>query len=232
MRGADGTGPQLHWRREDGLELPLLLWRLDPPRWTVSTGVLGGGLGPRHWVINATVSSQYSRMDPDAHLAELADGLGLRGPGVGLMTAVDVTTAVTVVDGGATVTATTGLGHPAWAAAPDGDVRNYTPGTVNLVASVPVPLTDAAMINAVVTLTEAKAQALWACGVAATGTASDALCLACPPPRDGGHTPELYGGPRSTWGARLARACFEAVERGTSAWLASPERRVYLGRED
>jgi adenosylcobinamide amidohydrolase len=221
------AAPELHWRHEDGQQLPLLLWRFDPPRWTVSSAVLGGGLGPRHWVINASVPPAYSRMDPEAHLAELADGLGLRGPGAGLLTAVDVSQAVTVTDGGVTVTATTGLGHPAWAAAPDGHLRDQTsdhlPGTINIVALVPVAFTGAAMVNAVATLTEAKAQALWTCGVAATGTASDAICLAAPA-RDADHDEERYGGPRSTWGAPLARACYEAVERGSRAWLARADR--------
>ena len=52
-----------------------------------------------------------------------------------------------------------------------------------------------------VTATEAKAQALVEAGVPGTGTASDAVVVCCPP---GGTEP--YGGPRSVWGARLARA--------------------------
>jgi adenosylcobinamide hydrolase len=221
--------PALGIRREGGRDLPLLAWQFDQPMTVLASGPLGGGVGQRSWIINATVSSSYSRMDPDAHLAELADGLGLHGPGAGLLTAVDVTSAVTATDGDAVVIATVGLGHPTWAAAPDGDIRHSGPpprwpGTINVVALLPVVLTDAALVNAAVTVTEAKAQALWECGVHATGTASDALCIACPTGSgDGpeGATVEAFGGPRSIWGARLARAVHTAVAQGTRAWLGS-----------
>jgi adenosylcobinamide amidohydrolase len=65
-------------------------------------------------------------------------------------------------------------------------------------------------------VTEAKVQALWEYGVTATGTASDAVVVACPAP-DGGAA-EPFAGPRSAWGARLARATHEAVLAGTRAW--------------
>jgi adenosylcobinamide amidohydrolase len=78
---------------------------------------------------------------------------------------------------------------------------------VNIVGIVPERLSPAALVNAVLTVTEAKAQALWDAGVAATGTASDAVCIVCP--TDGPEHP--FGGPRSQWGARLARAVHRAV---------------------
>ena len=74
--------PELATRREDGRDLPLLVWRFDEPVTMIVSGPLGGGLGRRRWIINATVASSYSRMDPEAHLAALADGLGRSwGPG-------------------------------------------------------------------------------------------------------------------------------------------------------
>ena len=157
----------------------------------------------------------YGRRDPDAHLAEVARGLGLDGPGVGLMTGVDVADRSSATDAGVVVVATVGLGSPTWAAAPDGDHRRL-PGTINIVGYVPAALGQAAQVNAALTATEAKAQALWALGVEATGTASDALCVLCPAAGDG----ETYGGPRSTWGARLARAVHRAVLDGGKRWLA------------
>lgn len=199
-------------RAEDGRDLPLLHWRFPEPVRMIASGPLGGGVGDRRWVINATVDRAYARMDPDRHLAELADGLGLRGPGAGLLTAVDVDAAQAAADGGVDVVATVGLGHPTWASAPDGDLRHGV-GTINVVAWVPAALTDAALVNAAVTVTEAKVQALIGSGIQATGTASDAVVVACP---TGGTEP--FGGPRSVWGARLARATHEAVLAGTRAW--------------
>jgi adenosylcobinamide amidohydrolase len=87
-------------------------------------------------------------------------------------------------------------------------------GTINIVAVVPVAMTDAALVNAVMTMTEAKTQALLEAGFPCTGTASDALCLAVP----NTGPQELFGGPRSPWGARLARAVHTSVRRGAEAW--------------
>nr|MBA3906853.1 adenosylcobinamide amidohydrolase [Pseudonocardiales bacterium] len=81
------------------------------------------------------------------------------------------------------------------------------------------PLSDAALVNAVVTATEAKVQALAEAGVPGTGTSSDAVCVACPSSPPPGET-GLYGGPRSLWGARVARAVHAAVAEGTADWLA------------
>ncbi|MEW2386510.1 adenosylcobinamide amidohydrolase [Micromonospora sp. NPDC047707] len=210
--------PFLTARHEDGRDAPLLVWRADRPLLAVSSAPLGGGLGVREWVVNATVSMSYDREDPAGHLAELADQLGLDGPGVGLLTGVDVAEMVARTDSGVRVWATVGLGMPVWAAAPEpSGVTANTPaapaqrvGTVNIVVYVPARLGPAALVNAVATATEAKAQALAELGVPGTGTPTDAVTVLCPV--DG---PEAaYGGPRSTWGAPLARAVHAAVSTG------------------
>ena len=61
------------------------------------------------------------------------------------------------------------------------------------------------------TVTEAKAQALWEAGVAGTGTPSDAVAVLCPPSGPA----EAFGGPRSRYGSRLARAVHRAVLDGS-----------------
>jgi adenosylcobinamide hydrolase len=163
------------------------------------------------------VPMAYRRDDPDAHLETLARGLGLVGPGIGHLTGVDVHDRVRQDDGGAEVWATVGLGSPVLAAAPDG-VDQGSVGTVNIIAFLPVRLADAALVNAVLTATEAKAQALFEMGLAATGTATDAVTILCSPDGDA----EAYGGPRSRWGARLARAVHAAVlwqgGKGSRPW--------------
>ena len=116
-------------------------------------------------------------------------------------------------DGGVQVDVSVGVTVPTWAAAPDDPLDplgGAGPGTINIVGIVPERLSRAAMVNAVMTATEAKAQALWDAGVPATGTASDAVCIACP---DEGIA-HSFGGPRSPWGARLARAVYRAVAAG------------------
>jgi adenosylcobinamide amidohydrolase len=235
--------PFLASRVEAGDEVPVLVWRFDPPVLAISSGPLGGGIGVRNWALNATVPMSYDRDDPDVHLSELAAALGLGdGPGVGLLTGLDVGRRVGAADGGVSVTATVGLGLPCWAAAPDPDravdaagdcgagdcgagdrggprpVPRQPVGTINVVARVPVRLSPGALVNAVATITEAKAQAIWRAGIEATGTCTDAVCVVCP--AEGPAEP--YCGPRSVWGARLARAAHAAVLDGARAWQAEP----------
>ncbi|WP_203779087.1 adenosylcobinamide amidohydrolase [Paractinoplanes rishiriensis] len=203
--------PELGRRCEGGVDVPLLVWRLPAPVLAISSAVVGGGLGECRWVVNATVPMSYDRDDPADHLGEIAGGLGLDGPGVGLLTGVDVADVVRTNDGGVRLWATVGLGTPIQAAAPPGGAPEPV-GTVNVVAWVPQRLSAGALVNAVATIAEAKTQAIRDLGLAATGTATDAACLVCP--LDG---PEAaYGGPRSDWGARLARAAYAAVRRGGS----------------
>jgi adenosylcobinamide hydrolase len=190
----------------------VLVWRLPRPLLAISSGPHGGGLGVRHWALNATVPKDYARRDPDAHVAEIAAGLGLRGPGTGLLTAVDVRDAVLEADGGVRSWVTTGIGaHPTWAAGPAAEDLPSV-GTINAVCLLPVRLADAALVNAVATVAEAKAQALGEAGVPGTGTVTDAVVLLCPP--DGPAEP--YGGPRSVIGSALARTVHRAVHAGIS----------------
>ncbi|MEU8173567.1 adenosylcobinamide amidohydrolase [Microbispora hainanensis] len=253
--------PSLTHRTEDGLRLGTLLWRFGPGWRMISSAMLGGGIGPREWVLNAQVAAGYSRMDPVEHM----DALGPGGPGVGMMTAAVVERYVTAADGGAEAVATVGLGVPTWAAAPEGvpdhgvpvapepapepasasasafarepvgsavsgparepvgagdagmpetGGRAPRPGTINILVAVPVAFSDPALVNAVMTVTEAKTQALLEAGFPCTGTASDAVCVAV---REDGPA-EAFGGPRSVWGARIARAVHRAVLDGARDW--------------
>jgi adenosylcobinamide hydrolase len=185
---------------------PVLVWRLTTPWLALSSAVLGGGLGERHWVVNATVSNAYDRLDPDRHLAEIACALGLGGPGLGFLTAVDVREVEHRSDSGVHVSATTGIGaHPTWAAGP---VAVPEPvGTINTICWLPRRLSDAALVNAVATVAEAKAQALFEAGVPGTGTPTDSVALLCPAEGDA----EPFGGPRSPIGGALARAVHGAI---------------------
>ncbi|SDS77788.1 Adenosylcobinamide amidohydrolase [Streptomyces sp. TLI_053] len=202
-------------RSEDGSCRHHVVWRAGPGWRMVSSAVLGGGTGERGWVLNAQVRAGYDRMDPDRHLAELARAEGLRGPGVGLMTAAEVDDCTWSEDGGAVALVTTGIGVPTWAAAPPvvPAPAQYVPGTINILAVVPAPVSDAGLVNLLATATEAKVQALLDAGYDCSGTPSDAVCVAVRSPVDGGPA-DPFGGPRSVWGARLARAVHRAVRDG------------------
>jgi adenosylcobinamide amidohydrolase len=194
-----------HARTEDGARLPMALWHPGLGYRMISTGVLGGGLGPREWVLNAQVPAGYARTDPAEHLRDLARGLGLTGPGIGLLTAAHVPALVQREDEGAHAAATVGLRVPTWAAAPAGHPDPELAGTINIVVVVPVPLTDPALVNAV-----------------ATATATAAICVAAP----ASGPEEEFAGPRSIWGVRIARAVHAAVRAGAAGYAAALNGRT------
>ena len=208
---------QIRTRREQGRDMPLLLWRFAAPVRAIASAPHGGGIGIRRWIVNAQVPPSYARRDPDHHLAQLGVSLGLAGRGVGMLTAAEVRQFTAAADCGVEATATIGLGHPILAAAPHDARPMELVGTINVVVMVPERLSDAALVNAVATATEAKAQAVRDLGLAATGTATDAVCVVCP---DEGAA-AAFGGSRSVWGSRLARAVHAAVLEGGQASLAS-----------
>jgi adenosylcobinamide hydrolase len=204
--------PQLLSRHEDGAELAMALWRFGSPLLALSSAPYGGGWGERHWILAAQVAHGYHRTDPDGHLAGLARDLGLDGPGIGMLTAVDVRLVTTGREDGVVAAATVGLTHPSWAAAAAPATGSPgIAGTVNIVAVLSRRLSGAALVNAVMTVTEAKSQALWEAGLAGTGTPSDAVAVLCPPSGPA----EAFGGPRSRYGSRLARAVHRAVLDGS-----------------
>jgi adenosylcobinamide amidohydrolase len=186
--------------------LAALAWRFDAPQLAASTAPVGGGIGLRDWVLNVQVPRDYARRDVDAHVHEVCASLGLRGPGVGMLTAAEVAAVASAEDAAVRVEATVGLTRPTWAAAPDEDC-DVAAGTINVVAFVPRRHTDAALANLLCTVTEAKAQALFHGGVDGSGTASDAVTVLCPATGPA----EPFGGPRSVYGARVARAVDAAL---------------------
>jgi len=177
----------------------------------IASAPTGGGIGPRQWVLSAQVSPDYARTDIDAHVQSVASELGLRGDGVGFLTAASVEAFTSASEDEVEVFATVGLQHPTWAARAD-TVDEARVGTINVVAFLPTRLEDAALVNAVVTITEAKSQALLERGVSGTGTASDAVCVLMP--ADG--QADRFAGPRSEVGSRLARAVHRAVLEGAN----------------
>jgi adenosylcobinamide hydrolase len=134
---------------------------------------------------------------------------------------VDVAGVVATEEEGVRVWATVGLGNAVQAAcvADEGPARV---GTINVVAYVPARLSDAALVNAVATIAEAKAQALRELGLAATGTSTDATCVFVADGPTG--FDELYGGPRSRWGRPLAWAAYQAIR------AFDPNRRPWSDR--
>lgn len=205
---------------------------LGSPYRCISSAVLGGGLGwVRTW-LDLEVERPYTRIDPDVHLLE--ESADLPSPVVGMLTAARVARFRRAAMGGAQSVATVGVGHALAAAgtrprAVPAEPPTANPpstasppravpavGTINLLVVVDEPLTDAGLVNALQMAVEAKAQALAAARVPAanadgyaTGTATDSVCVACPPGR---RVP--FAGPVTQVGAELALAVLEAVRSG------------------
>ena len=184
----------------------------------LSNAVLGGGLGEVKTWLNLQVDLSYSCRDPQGDLRRAA--VGLVEPVVGMLTAAKVDRYITATQGSATAIATLGLRRPIAAAAPAH--VDMPAGTINLLAVVDVALTDAGLVNALQTAVEAKAQALTAARVSAgnsdgfaTGTATDAICIACPPGKD-----VDYAGPATAHGQNLATCVYRTILDGATAWQA------------
>lgn len=204
----------------------VLVVEFDAPHRCLSSAVLGGGLGEMRSWLNAQVPSDYARTDPEAHLAELVRELGLPRPAVGMMTAALIEDHVDVAQGTARVVATVGLRDPHTAVSSGRDPGGgHPPGTINLLILLRAPLTDAALVGAASTAVEAKVQALATASVragdgsvAATGTATDSLCVACPTGSSGSRV--HFAGPATRVGTDLARAVHDAVVLGAERYAA------------
>jgi adenosylcobinamide amidohydrolase len=184
----------------------------------LASAVLGGGLGAVRTWVNLQVPSDYARRDPDVHLAEVTGGFP--GPVVGMLTAASVKDFHDVTCGSARAVATVGLSLPIAAAGRREVAGASRPGTINVLVVTDAALTDAGLVGALQTAVEAKAQALADAGIAAcnhtglaTGTASDAVAVACVP----GACID-FAGPATRAGSELARAVHRAVYEGCECW--------------
>jgi adenosylcobinamide hydrolase len=191
------------------------LWKqFDGTRRACSTALFGGGMVRIGWVVNATVSASYFHPDPLAHARGIPVELGMEGDGACMLTAVDVAiNARWAEEQGVIAMATAGISSMCQAAAPavpfGPGSQGHHAGTINIVLEMPVAMSPAAMVNLVMTATEAKAQYFAESGHAATGTPTDAIVVVCP---DRAHASDSeYGGPRSRWGSVAARVVLAAL---------------------
>lgn len=236
---AAGNLTLLTLTRHDGA----LVWAV-PDGWSaISSAAVGGGLVRPRWVVNARVDEGFARTDLEAWALEQAARTGLAGPGCALLTAADVGQVEHAEHGGVSAWATVGVTKPTWPHDPRADAARAraalschdgrqddgcdatephdgrsapAPGTVNIVVALPVALSPSALVQAVGTVTEAKAQVLVQTGVPGTGTASDAVVVLCPPAgAPGAQIP--FAGVRSDWGRRVASTVHDAVLAGLRA---------------
>lgn len=153
----------------------------------LASAVVGGGFMRTSCIINRHVHKDYLHPDPAGDLRAYAAGCGIPEPFVGLMTAVylDRTQTATWRDGDVTIAAivTAGLSNPTTPGL--SRPASPLPGTINIILLVDAQLSPAAMVNAVITITEVKTHLLLERGARtpegypATGTSTDAVVVAC-----------------------------------------------------
>jgi len=167
----------------------------------VSTGLLGGWKRVRH-AFNHTVSEEFHSMEPAEYLRKVARGYGLKSY-FGLLTSVPIDKLSVKGCGEVTVFATAGVMNP-----------NERVGTINIIAVFECRMSRAAMLNAIITATEAKTKALLEEGHNFTGTNTDAVVVLCT--QKGRY--HRYCGPASEVGKKLWRCAGKAVRDSLARW--------------
>jgi adenosylcobinamide hydrolase len=190
------------------------------PLRVLSSALVGGGFGETREIVNMHVDDVAPDSSPERELRDFAARLGIDEPFVGLMTAAATEHARLAVaaDGELTVAAVASVGLSNTVCAGVTTPAPAPPaqaGTINAILLFDADLTPAAMVNAVITATEAKTMALgeWQVqdpgGAPASGTSTDAVVVACT-----GRGEALdYAGPGTMIGFLAARAVRAAIAR-------------------
>ncbi len=193
-----------------------LIVQSDAPLLAISSSVMGGGVLMTRTILNMHVNKSYNCDNPAEDLRALAQKRGIAEPVQGFMTAVylNKTQSVTLREGALNVTALVTAGVSNATSAGQSRPAALTPGTINIILLVDANLTPAALVNAVILATEAKTASLYQHnvrtpdGLPATGTSTDAVCIAC----TGRGEATNYAGPSTVIGWLMARAVRQCIE--------------------
>ena len=130
------------------------------PLIVLSSAMIGGGFSETKTIVNAHVHKNMDLSNPAKHLQDRVRAVGIEGDFVGLMTAVflDTVQICTKTRDGVTVTAvvTAGIGNATRAGLSRPGIRKIN--TINIILLIDGDLEPSAMVNAVITATEAKAE--------------------------------------------------------------------------
>ncbi|NBD22370.1 adenosylcobinamide amidohydrolase [Paenibacillus glycinis] len=189
---------------------------------TLSSAVHGGGYGSAYRFINWKVPLSYDCADPARDFGLMLSAWGYSPhTTIGFLTAAKLSHASVLESEGEAFSllccTTAGTGNAARAGLTRETYPAYEPGTVNQFLFIDGNLTAAAMVNAVITATEAKAAALQDCGVLdklhgrpATGTTTDAIVIASSQTDRHGRT-HLYAGAATQLGDAIGRLVYDTV---------------------
>jgi adenosylcobinamide amidohydrolase len=202
------------------------------PLESLSSAVYGGGFAFADRFVNWKVPLSYNCSDPVHDIGTMLDRWGYsRNATVGLMTAAKLTHASIVEAEGdrfSIVCCTTaGVGNAARAGTARPVFPAYTAGTINSIVLIDGRMTSSAMVNAVITATEAKAAALSDLGVidpynelVATGTTTDTIVIAANQSEHYGGV-HAYAGAATTLGNMIGRIVYETVYEAISTHISA-----------
>lgn len=192
----------------------------------LSSAVYPGGFSQSDRIINWKVPLNYYCEDPIYDIMNKCSEWNCDPNAmIGLITAAKLTHASVVEKQGdqfnllccTTVgtrnAARSGMTRPAYSA--------YKPGTINTIVLIDGQMTESAMVNAIITATEAKSAALQELGIVekengmlATGTTTDAIVIGVSQSEHWNAT-HAYAGPATTIGCAIGEAVYAAVLEAT-----------------
>jgi adenosylcobinamide amidohydrolase len=193
------------------------------PLTILSSAFVGGGFAAARAIVNLHVRKSIPEAETDGLLPRFVERREIRGPWIGLLTSAWTEKAVVAQASGAGLTAlavvTVGLSNRI--AAGRTPLGAWAPSTINAIVVVDGAPEAAALVNAVMTVTEVKTALLAAVdlrcddGCPASGTSTDAVVVAAT-----GRGPHCrFGGAISDFGWVVARAAHEALGTGIRRWL-------------
>jgi len=193
------------------------------PLTVLSSAFVGGGLTAARAIVNLHVPKNLREDQAGDLLPRFAVRRAIPRPWVGLLTAAWTERAeiAHVNEPGLSAIAMVTVGLSNRVAAGTTPVAAWAPSTINAIVVVDGAAEPAALVNAVMTITEVKAALMAAAdvrcddGAVASGTSTDAVVVAA----TGRGAPHRFGGPISDLGWVVARATRAALEPGIRRWM-------------
>jgi len=180
---------------------------------------INGGIGKVSTLLNHTIPPDWDHHDPVRVLRTIVAREGLPEDFFGLMTAVDMKNLCILQYDFITVFITAGIRNG----------ETETQDTINIIISSREGLTDAALLGAIITATEAKVLALAKNGYSLSGTPTDAIIVASE-----GEPIHPYAGPATDLGKRITEAVIfgipEALKRYEGATVRDSPSFFILSR--
>jgi iron complex transport system ATP-binding protein len=211
----------------DGIEIAVdheaVVVTAREPLTVLSSAFVGGGFAAARAIVNLHVRKNIPEAETDGLLPGFVERREIRGPWIGLLTSAWTEKAVVaeVAGTGLTALAVVTVGLSNRIAAGQTPLGVWAPSTINAIVVVDGAPEAAALVNAVMTVTEVKTAVLASVdlrcddGRVASGTSTDAVVVAAT-----GRGPQCrFGGPISDFGWAVARVAHEALGTGIRRWV-------------